>query len=58
MQTAHEVMAKEGFRPFKVEVMIVPPTFMVELGLATVHRETVTVYGKSLADAKKRAGIE
>ena len=48
----------EGLRAYTVNVLVVPPNFEVELGLATVHEEKRTIYGTSLADAKKRAGIE
>ena len=49
---------EEGLRAFTVNLLIVPPNYMVELGLATVHQERRTIYGTSLADAKKRAGID
>lgn len=48
---------EEGLRAFTVNVLVVPPNYMIELGLGTVHEEKRTIYGTSLADAKKRAGI-
>ena len=48
----------EGLRAYTVNVLVNPPIYMIELGLATVHEEKHTIYGTSLADAKKRAGIE
>jgi hypothetical protein len=48
----------EALRAYTVNVLVNPPVFMIELGLATVHEEKRTIYGTSLADAKKRAGIE
>jgi hypothetical protein len=47
-----------GLRAFTVNILVNPPVYMIELGLATVHEEKRTIYGTSLADAKKRAGIE
>jgi len=48
----------EALRAYTVNVLVNPPVYMIELGLATVHEEKRTIYGTSLADAKKRAGIE
>ena len=48
----------EGLRAYTVNLLIVPPKIDVLLGVATVHEEKRTIYGTSLADAKKRAGIE
>ena len=48
----------EALRAYTVNVLVNPPVFMIELGLATVHEEKRTIYGTSLADAKKRAGID
>ena len=50
--------SNEGLRAFTVNVLVNPPVYMIELGLATVHEEKRTIYGTSLADAKRRAGIE
>jgi hypothetical protein len=48
-----------GLRAFTVNVLTNPPIYMIELGLEPPpHHETRTIYGTSLADAKKRAGIE
>ncbi len=47
----------ERLKAYTVNVLVCPPNYMIELGLATVHDETRTIYGTSLADAKKRAGI-
>ena len=54
-----------GLRAFTVNVAIIPTAYMVALGLAKqlnvgdrVPTEKRTIYGTSLADAKKRAGIE
>jgi hypothetical protein len=49
---------EEALRAYTVNVLVNPPVYMIELGLATVHEEKRTIYGTSLADAKKRAGIE
>jgi hypothetical protein len=49
----------EHLRAFTVNVITNPPLYMVELGLAPPsHHETRTIYGTSLVDAKKRAGID
>ena len=49
----------EGLRAYSVNVLTNPLRYMVELGLEPPpHHETRTIYGTSLADAKKRAGIE
>jgi len=48
----------EGLKAYTVNVLVVPPNAEIALGLATMHEETRTIYGTSLADAKKRAGIE
>jgi hypothetical protein len=48
----------EALRAYTVNVLVNPPVYMIELGLATVHEEKRTIYGTSLADAKKRAGID
>lgn len=45
-------------RAFTVNVKVLPTMRDVYLFGATVHDETKTIYGTSLADAKKRAGIE
>lgn len=54
-----------GLRAFTVNVAVIPTAYMVALGLAKqlnvgdrVPTEKRTIYGTSLADAKKRAGIE
>ena len=47
-----------GLRAFTVNVLVVPPNIEIALGMGTVHEEKRTIYGTSLADAKKRAGIE
>lgn len=49
---------KPTLRPYQVDVLVVPPKFMMDLGLASIHREKQTVYGTCLADAKRRAGIQ
>lgn len=48
----------DGLRCFTVNVQVVPPNIEIALGMATMHEEKRTIYGTSLADAKKRAGIE
>jgi len=48
----------EALRAYTVNVAVIPTAYMIALGLATVHEEKRTIYGTSLADAKKRAGIE
>jgi hypothetical protein len=55
----------EALRAFTVEVATIPTAVMVALGLAKplkvgdrIPTEKRTIYGTSLADAKKRAGIE
>ena len=47
-----------GLKAYTVNVLVVPPNYEIALGLATMHEEKRTIYGTSLADAKKRAGIE
>ena len=48
-----------GLRAFTINVITNPPCYMIELGLAPPsHEETITIYGTSKADAKKRAGID
>ena len=47
-----------GLRAFTINVITNPLRYMVDLGLEPpAHTETRTIYGTSLADAKKRAGI-
>ncbi len=53
--TAHR---DDGLRCFTVNVLVVPPNIEIALGMATMHEEKRTIYGTSLADAKRRAGIE
>ena len=48
----------EGLRAYTVNVLVVPPNIEIALGMATMHEEKRTIYGTSLADAKRRAGIE
>jgi hypothetical protein len=59
-RTGEPVEQKEiGLKAYSVNVITNPLRFMVELGLEPpAHHETRTIYGASLADAKKRAGIE
>jgi hypothetical protein len=47
-----------GLRAFTINVRVVPTILDMQLLGARVHDETRTIYGTSLADAKKRAGIE
>ena len=48
-----------GMRAFTINVITNPLRYMVDLGLEPpAHTETRTIYGTSLADAKKRAGID
>ena len=58
MQELHGEQPIERLKAYTVNVLIVPPKYQIELGLATMHEEKRTIYGVSLADAKKRAGIE
>jgi len=48
----------EGLRAYTVNVLVVPPMVNVALFGARPYEEKRTIYGTSLADAKKRAGIE
>ena len=48
----------ERLRAYTVNVLVIPPNYKIALGLATLHEEKRTIYGTSLADAKKRAGID
>jgi len=55
----------EALRAYTVNVAVIPTAYMVALGLAKpikvgdrIPTEKRTIYGTSLADAKKRAGIE
>ena len=47
-----------GLKAYTVNVLVIPPNYEIALGLATMHEEKRTIYGTSLADAKKKAGIE
>jgi hypothetical protein len=49
---------EEGLRAYTVNVLVIPPNIEIALGIVTMHEEKRTIYGTSLADAKKRAGIE
>jgi hypothetical protein len=56
---------EEALRAYTVNVAVIPTAYMVALGLAKpikvgdrIPTEKRTIYGTSLADAKKRAGIE
>ena len=48
----------EGLRAFTINVRVIPTVLDMKILGATVHDETRTIYGTSLADAKKREGIE
>ena len=55
----------DGMRAFTVNVAIIPTAVQIALGLAkpinvgdVIPTEKRTIYGTSLADAKRRAGIE
>ena len=57
--------SNEALRAYTVNVAVIPTAYMVALGLAKqlnvgdrVPTEKRTIYGTSLADAKKRAGID
>jgi len=45
-------------KQFTVTVLVNPPIYMIELGLAEVERKTMTITGYTLKDAKRKAGIE
>ena len=47
-----------GLRAFTVNVLIVPTMVDAKLLGAMPYEEKRTIYGTSLADAKRRAGIE
>lgn len=49
---------KRAMRSFKVEVMRVNPQYLVAMGEPAYWRETITIKGYTLADAKERAGIQ
>lgn len=51
-------MSGKGMKACQVEVVNVPPTYMIALGLAQVERVTKAIYGTTLADAMRRAGIQ
>ena len=52
-------MAQEKpVRRFRVKVVTVPPKFMIELGLATIKEEWRVIEGRTLAEAKRSAGIQ
>ncbi len=56
---ANDSVAKdERLKAYTVNVLVNPPIYLIELGLATVHEEKRTIHGTSLADAKRRAGID
>ena len=48
----------EALRAFTVNVLVVPTMVDVKLFGSRPCEEKRTIYGTSLADAKKRAGIE
>lgn len=45
-------------RKFRVKVVTVPPRYMVELGIAKAEESWQMIEGRTLADAKERAGIQ
>ena len=47
-----------ALRAFTVNVLVVPTMVDVKLFGSRPYEEKCTIYGTSLADAKKRAGIE
>lgn len=49
---------KGNMTTYRIEIVTNPPMVMIDLGLAKVERKTVTITGYSLADAKRRAGIQ
>jgi len=49
---------QEGMRAFTVNVLVIPTVLDGILAGLRPYREVRTIYGTSLADAKKRAGIE
>jgi hypothetical protein len=58
MEEFHGEQPTEQLKAYTVNILVVPPNYEIALGLATMHEEKRTIYGTSLADAKKRAGIE
>ena len=51
-------MNSEKEKTFRVKVLVVPPNFQIELGLAKVRYEWRVIKGKTLAEAKRKAGIQ
>jgi hypothetical protein len=47
-----------GLRAFTVNVLVVPTVLDAVLAGLKPYRETRTIYGTSLADAKRRSGID
>lgn len=46
-------------RSFKIEVLEAAPVYLTMLGIApTVTRKRITISGRTLAEAKRRAGIQ
>jgi hypothetical protein len=45
-------------RTFRVKVVTVPPRYEVELGVSKVREEVWTIKGRTLAEAKRIAGIQ
>jgi hypothetical protein len=45
-------------RSYTLDIVTNPTTLEITLGTAKVERKTVTIEGTSLADAKRRAGIQ
>jgi hypothetical protein len=52
------VSEKRQLRKFRVTVLHVPPRYMVELGLDSQEYREVEIEGYTLADAKRKAGIQ
>lgn len=45
-------------KTYTVTVLVVPPSYEILLGVAKIEHKTIQIQGTSLADAKKRAGIQ
>jgi hypothetical protein len=58
---SHAAPTKEKameMKKFSVEVVVVPLTYMIQLGLAKIERKVIVIEGYTLKDAKRRAGIQ
>ena len=49
---------REENKQFKINIRVVPPKYLIDLGLDQMRDEIRIVSGRTLEEAKERAGIQ